>query len=158
MWNNSINLLVVFFALFMIIANISATMLNKMGDNGSPYRNPFLVIKLSPMWSFILILTCPFCVKASIHLHHVCEKYFICKVCLTKDYFTLSYAFSKSILKMIPLCFLWLISCNVSCRITTLSIMFLPSRKVVWVGFITFWVTYISLSVATLVKKIETYI
>ena len=128
-------------ALIIRIANMSTTILNKMGESGSPCLRPFKVWKFYPIWSLILIPTWPLWMKASIHSHYFCEKPFILIVFWMKLHLTLSYAFSKLILKMTPLCFFLCNSWMVSCKTTTPSMIFRPGRKAVCVGLITFCAT-----------------
>jgi hypothetical protein len=140
-------------ALFIRIAKISTTILNRIGDNGSPCLNPFLFQSFGLPDHFLsFISTCPPSVKDNIHLHQVGEKPFVRRVCCKEDQLILSYAFSKSIFKIIPLFFFLCIPCMVSCDTMTPSIMFLPGKKAVWDGLMTFSAIWVTLFVATLIK------
>jgi hypothetical protein len=67
----------------------------------------------------------------------------------------LSYAFSKSILKITPSRFLVCDSCMVSCKITTPYMIFLPGKKAVCVGLTTFCATLFNRLVPTFVKILK---
>jgi hypothetical protein len=85
-------------ALLTSIASISATMLKRSGDKGSPCRRPFLDWKKDLTSSFTATL--PPEMKDCTQEIHLEEKPFICKDCSRKGHLTLSYAFSKSILRI----------------------------------------------------------
>jgi hypothetical protein len=142
-------------ALLIRIANISTTILKRIGDKWSPCQTPFFVWKFWPTASLIFIPTWPPSIKDATHLRHVGEKPFILKVCYTKDQLILSYVFSKSILNMMPFYFFLCISCMVSCNTITPSMMFLPGIKVVCDGLIVFCAIIVTLFVPTFVKILK---
>jgi hypothetical protein len=105
-----------YLALEMMIAIMWGTMLNNMGNRGSPCLNPFLVWKYEPILSFTFIPTFPHWVNASTHLHYVLEKPFIRKVWCKKSHFTLLYTFSNLFKNhSILLCSSCIVSCKNDC-------------------------------------------
>jgi len=142
-------------ALFIRIASICATMLKSNGDKGSPRRRPFLVWKKCPTSSLILIATLPPEMKVLTQFIHLGENPFIRSAWKRKGHLTLSYAFSKSILRITPLCFFRCNSWTVSCKMTIPYRMFRPRISAVWVGLITWSAIEFSLLVATFVKILK---
>jgi hypothetical protein len=100
--------------------------------------NPLFCLKVLPNLIINLNTHMTPSMKDTIHLHHVREKPFILKVCYTKDQLILSYIFSKLILKIIPFCFILCILCIVLYNTITHSIIFLPDKKTIWDGLMTF--------------------
>jgi hypothetical protein len=73
-----------------MIASISTTMLNNIGDNGSPCLKAFYVWKYLSMSSLTLMAKLSPKIKLLIRMHHSVEKLFIRSVYWTKDNLTLS--------------------------------------------------------------------
>src|SRR4051812_28727958 len=71
----------------IMIANISATILNNMSDKGSPCLNPFLVWKKRLISSLTLTTKLPPETQLWIKAHDSFEKPFILRVCWRNDHF-----------------------------------------------------------------------
>jgi hypothetical protein len=133
------------------MANISATMLNSIGERGSPCQRPLCVEKKGHMSSLTLTPTWPPETIFWIHAHHFGEKPLMRMACWRKFHFTLSYAFSKSNLRIIPSRFFLYNSYVNSCNMITPSRIFQPDINTVWEGLIIRSATTHILFVRTLV-------
>jgi len=119
-----------FFWLYCVsTTNMLTTNLKSMGDRGYSYWRSFCYLEWCPM-SLLININCYSSTRKERPKDiHIGEKPFISSACTKKGHLTLSYAFSKLILKINLLHFFQCNSCTVSYKMTTPSRCCIHARK-----------------------------